>query len=317
MTTTHYDSLHKALLKGQKFLITAHRYPDTDAIGSCLALANYLQQESKDVYIWLDCNYLEDFKFLPFNHLLHADFPSHYKFDTCVVLDCSNLERVNYFHKIQDCTHAFTTINIDHHSDNNHFGDLNITANISSVGELLFHFLSGIGLQFNKETANCLYAAIAFDTGRFAFSNVTAKTLHAAAVLVDYGATPYLLSQAMDENKSLVDFELIKIAIDGLKINKEKRYAYTCTPKSAPKGSIKVIDFIRQLGEDLELFIVFQELKSEKVKVNLRSKHSFDVSTFSQKFGGGGHKHAAGIVMENTLEESVEIICKALEDLCQ
>jgi len=267
------------------------------------------------VYIWVDSNYLDQFSFLPGYDMVHADFPKHYKFDTCVVLDCSNLERVNYYQHIENASHAFKLINVDHHSDNNHFGDINVTKNISSVGELLYHYFDSISLSFSQDIAQCLYGAIAFDTGRFAFSNVTAHTLAAASTLVGCGATPYALSQAMDENKSLVDFELIKIAIDQLKIHKEKGYAYTVVPKSAPKGNIKIIDFIRQLGEDLDVFIVFQELKSERVKVNLRSKHHVDVSAFSQQFGGGGHQRAAGIVMEQSLDDCIASITSALDAL--
>ena len=149
--------------------------------------------------------------------------------------------------------------------------------------------------------ATCLYAAISFDTGRFAYSNVTEKTLETASKLVKIGANPYLITQTMEENKSEKDFQLIKIAIDNLIINKHAGFAYTTIPKKSPKGSVKIIDLIRQL-KDIDLLIVFQELQSKLVKVNLRSKSQVNVSKLAQQFGGGGHDRAAGILFNKDLE---------------
>ena len=300
------DAIHlfnSHISDAKKILITAHRHPDTDAVGSCLALAHYLTSHLNiECKIWLGNENLKDFAFMPNKNFFVTPFPYSYKFDTLIVCDCSSLERVNQHDKITDTDHDFTTINIDHHPDNTKFGDINIVSKISSVGELLYHTFDTLGWEINKPIAECLYAAISFDTGRFAYSNVTAKTLKVASDVTKRGANPFKCYQALDENKTEKDFEIIKIAIDNLVVMKEISVAYTTIPKESPRASVKVIDFIRQL-KGIECFIVFQELQTNLVKVNLRSKYTTNVSKIAQHFSGGGHERAAGIVFKKELNE--------------
>lgn len=299
------DSIHlfnSHIVESKKILITAHKNPDTDAIGSCLALAHYFSSElKKDIKIWIKES-VKDFAFLPNKQFFENKFPTEYKFDTLIVCDCSSLDRVNNASFITNTDHEFTTINIDHHPDNKNFGDINVVTKISSVGELLFHLFKELDWKISPEIANCLYAAISFDTGRFAYSNVTEDTLLAASKLKRFGAKPYEIYQALEENKTENDFQLVKLAIDNLVVMKEYSFAYTTIPKNSPRGSVKVIDMIRQL-KNIELFVVFQELRSNLVKVNLRSKYSTNVTKIANHFGGGGHNRAAGIVFEKELNE--------------
>ena len=63
--------------------------------------------------------------------------------------------------------------------------------------------------------------------------------------------------------------------------------------------------------------MAFQELENNRVKVNLRSKRTVDVSAFANAFGGGGHKMASGIVMPGHLEAVKTKIIEAFKDyLC-
>ena len=299
------DSIHlfnSHIGDAKKILITAHKNPDTDAIGSCLALAYYFSSElKKDIKIWIKES-VKDFEFLPNKQFFENKFPKEYKFDTLIVCDCSTLDRINHVSFINNVQHEYTTINIDHHPDNSKFGDINVVTKISSVGELLYKIFTTLDWKISSQIATCLYAAISFDTGRFAYSNVTDETLFAASNLKKLGAKPYEIYQALEENKTENDFQLIKIAIDNLVVIKEYSLAYTTIPKNSPRGSVKVIDFIRQL-KNVELCIVFQELRSNLVKVNLRSKHTTNVTKIAGHFGGGGHNRAAGIVFEKEITE--------------
>jgi phosphoesterase RecJ-like protein len=74
-----------------------------------------------------------------------------------------------------------------------------------------------------------------------------------------------------------------------------------------------VIDFIRQLA-DIDVFLVFQVLHDNLIKVNLRSKTDFDVSAFSKQFGGGGHRKASGILYKGSLQDCREELLSALKD---
>ena len=298
-------------------LITAHQFPDPDAVGSILALAMFLKAKKKNVMVWLDQS-KENFNFLPGFEDIQTTFDPEFHFDCCIVCDCSNLERVKGFAHINNANWNYQTINIDHHSDNNYFGDINHVQKRSSVGEMLFYLFQELNVEISEKMATCLYTAISFDTGRFSFSSVTSDTLHAAATLVEKGAKPADITHCLDENKTVKDLDLVKIAIANLVVNTDKKYCYTVLPKTSFKANIKIIDFLRCLGE-YEVYVVFQELKTNLVKVNLRSRSYFNVSDFAQQFGGGGHIHASGILSKTDLSElKIEIIAQleqALETL--
>lgn len=312
MSLNYLTEFETAIKEAKRILITAHRFPDTDAAGSCIALAEKLKEQGKDVIIWLADGVHDNFNFLPLTETIEKKFPSNFKFNLLIVLDCSDLNRVKKYEEFDLLNHDYKTINIDHHSDNTFFGDINIVEQISSVGELLFKYFKALNWTINKQLATCLYSAISFDTGRFAYSSVTAQTMTSAAELITCGAEPAPITRALDENRSVEDLDLIKVAIDNLVVNNEKKYAYSVLPKSAPKGKIKLIDFIRKL-KDYEVFIIFQELKPYVTKINLRSKTYFNVAQFASQFGGGGHIHAAGILIDNSVNDIKEDLLEKLE----
>ncbi len=293
----------------RRLLIITHKDPDFDAIGSSLALYLQLKTLGREVQIWCADKLDLMYHILPSWTAIRSEIPDH--FDTVIALDCSHLNRVREIGKIN--RKDITLINIDHHSDNDRFGDINFVEHISSVGEYLYFIFQGLGWPLNPDVASCLYAAIIFDTGRFLYSSVTPQTFEAAARLLEAGAHAYDLSEHIFENLSPKAFEIIKIALDRMVVNPSLGYAYTVIPVSAPHVSFKVIDFIRQLGT-VPVFFVIQEYENGEIKVNLRSKNDFNVSEFAALFGGGGHKNASGITLRGNLKEIEEKIVRKLDE---
>jgi len=294
----------------RKALIVAHQFPDLDAVGSCLALKEFLEAQNIECVIWFSQSLKKGFNVLDGVSVVKSKLPLNYDYDTLYVCDCSNLERVKESHLLTTTNKC--VVNIDHHADNTLFGDINIVdTDISSVGELLFYLFEGCDYTHTLSTATNLYTAICFDTGRFAFSNVTHETLHAASICVKHGADPYAVYQFMEESKTVEDFALMKVAMDRLVTDDSAKIAYTTIPAKAPRGHVKVIDIIRQLG-GYEVVVVFQELQSKLIKINLRAKGDFDVSAFAQQFDGGGHKKAAGISFDDTLDRAISTLIPKL-----
>jgi phosphoesterase RecJ-like protein len=304
------ETLLKQLEQTKKSLITVHQFPDIDAIGSALALYSYLKSRNKEVVIWTAQKLDRTFDFLPYTESIIHEIPKSFTVDTIFVLDSSNTERVRDFSKLP--IESQCIVNIDHHPDNESFGHINYVKLVSSVGEILTQFFIDHHINITTDMATSLYAAIAFDTGRFAHSNVTSETLQLASTLVSCGASPVKIHREMDENKSVADFDQLKMAINALHVLDDYHLAYTTITVRKP-SRIKVIDFIRQL-EGIDVFIVFQVLNQSLVKVNLRSQTSFDVSCFSKQFGGGGHRKASGILYKGPLEECQNDIISALKD---
>jgi bifunctional oligoribonuclease and PAP phosphatase NrnA len=300
------------LSRAKKILIVTHEFPDLDAIGSSLALYHQLLRQGYKVKVWTAQPLNHTFNFLPAVHNIVHAYPREYDYDTVCVLDASHFSRVRHHHKIP--VDEKTIINIDHHSDNSNFGDANLVLDISSVGELLYHLFKAMEWVITKEMAVCLYAAISFDTGRFAYSNTTADTLLTASELVKIGACSYTIFQSMDENKTKADFDLMKLGFENCITLDDYGIAYMKIPSQREsKATIKLIDIIRQLY-GYKVVLVFQEVDKKKVKVNLRSKSTFDVSAFAQRFGGGGHIMASGIFMEESIEDAETMIIEALKE---
>ena len=167
-------------------------------------------------------------------------------------------------------------------------------------------------MDITPEIATCLYAAISFDTGRFLYSNATSQTFSIVSSLLTLGARSFETNIAMYEDVSVDTFNFIKLGLENIVINEELGYCYTFISKDSPKVNYKMIDFIRQLG-NIDIFLVFTELDTNLIKISLRSKEFFDVSSFSHLFGGGGHSRAAGISINGSLSKVIKKICGTLE----
>ena len=301
------------LQQSQHILIVVHQYPDLDAIGSALGLHLALKSQNINHDVWVAESLNHSFDFLPDLDFISRKLNFSINYDTVIFLDCSHKSRVCQHQKLDIILETAFSVNIDHHSDNSHFADLNLVSEISSVGEMLHILFKQMNWQLNREISLCLYAAICFDTGRFAYDNTTPQTLKIAASLVSHNLSPNEIYQAIYENKTALSFKLLQIALENLVVNEDLGYAYTVIPLSAPKAHFKLVDFIRQL-KGIDVFIVIQAVNSQKVKVNLRSKQDFNVSKFAQHFGGGGHIRASGLVFEDRdLVSCQELIIKKLE----
>lgn len=295
-------------------LITAHEFPDLDAVGSCLALRDYLIKQGKEVAVWLSHYPDETCNFLPGISVIDTHLPER-EYDTIFILDSSDITRVKHHQSLSQYPHA-TKINIDHHQDNTYFADFNYIKSVSSVGELLTQWFKDINASFSSSMATCLYAAILFDTGRFLHQNVTKHTLELASFLVEKGANPADIAQCIYENKTTIDFELLKLGLNRMVIHETLGYAYTTLPYPWPEGHLKVIDIMKWL-KNITVCLVFQELQDGFIKISLRSRYPFDVSAVANHFGGGGHRLASGIKLKGTLEEVEEMVityvCNSLE----
>jgi phosphoesterase RecJ-like protein len=288
---------------------------DVDAIGSVLALSKQLEKLKIPHKICVEERSKKEFSFLPGAEKLITEISDKDDFDTAIILDTATFKRITHYEFIEANRKSLFVINIDHHQDNKQYGDINIIKESSSVGEALFEVFKAFEWEIDVDTANCLYAAIIGDTGGFRYNNVTKETMRIAAELVALGAKNYYLSQQVFEHKEFEVFDMIRIALNNLVINWELGFAYTYLPESTEDYGHEVIDFIRML-KNIDVFLVFRKRPENLVQISLRSKYKFDVSQFAKQFNGGGHKHAAAIRANDTLEKTINnVITKLSENL--
>ena len=228
----------------KKILLLVHQDPDLDALGSALALGIQLQKIGYTVKCFVPARIPEESTFLPQLDLIDRQFPKKYHPDLIIALDCSHFERIREHNRL-DLT--VPLINIDHHFDNSRYGSLNIIWDISSVGELLTHIFTALNWEITKDIATCLYAAISFDTGQFAYSNVTSTTMKAVSTLLDTGIEHHKICEQMYETKPLSYYKVITQVLENLNYNNKTRVVYTTLPYMKDTPNHDVINFLRQL----------------------------------------------------------------------
>ena len=181
-----------ALIGSKKVLLTGHTNPDGDSLGSILGLAGMLKAKEIDYSIVNEGAIPDKYKFLPdIEQVIDAEkaVAGQTVFDTAVVIECSNLERIGKVQELIDDNCQI--INIDHHQDNIPFGKINLkTPEASAAGEMIFDILQQGDFKINKNMAACLYTAILTDTGRFRFKSTSSRTMEIAGKLIDCGADP-------------------------------------------------------------------------------------------------------------------------------
>ena len=166
------DEITKVLQKNNNFLITSHINLDGDGIGSELALYFILKKLKKKPVILNQGKLAKIYDFLPgVNEVqyLKDDYIDTKSIDVGIVLDCSNVKRMGKTYEI--FKNIKTIINIDHHTSNENFGNLNYVDNsVSSVGEIIYELINSINIDLlDEDISTCLFASKGnFDVNKFA-----------------------------------------------------------------------------------------------------------------------------------------------------
>jgi phosphoesterase RecJ-like protein len=322
------DKLKKILdfIKGsQTVLITSHRDPDGDSVGSQLALARLVERWGKGCRVINQGELPNKYVFLdPYGKIENADTvmksPEDAKAapDLVLVLDCTSIGRVGEVEKL--IPSEATLVNIDHHPDNENFGTFNyVDVNASAAGEIIFNLLRISDFAITSTMANQLYVAILSDTGRFKFSNTSPGCLKVCAELLAAGANPKYVTNHIYFNHSLPFLRLLGSILNSPQILDKGRICIMTLKqdllahlKIDPKEVEGVVDYSLFL-KGVEIGLLFTEKGNEKTKVNLRSQNEFDVSKVARAFGGGGHRNAAGCTVNHNLGKAKAIILEQIQ----
>jgi bifunctional oligoribonuclease and PAP phosphatase NrnA len=316
VSNSPFAEIGHALREHQRFAILSHVRPDGDALGSQIALALALQAIGKDAKTWNEDGMLEKYSFLPESEILTRPPPEPEEFDVAIALDTATQNRLGT--AATAVSRAKLWINIDHHPSNPRYGDLvYIDAESPATGQILFELMKSEQLPMNRAIAENLFTAISTDTGSFQYPNTTARTFEIAAELIRAGVDVGNLNQRIYESYPRRRIELLRALLDNMRFDADGRIAsFSLSLKVAEKVGAKpednegLIDHLRAI-QGVIVAIFFEELAEGKVRVSMRSKsESADVCAICQKFGGGGHKLAAGARVRGTLAEVQERVVK-------
>ena len=304
------EKLSSFIKQSKKILLSTHINPDGDGIGSGLALVNKLTKMGKKVDFINRDPLPVIYKFLPASSLVKNSKKITGKYDLAIVLECPELERNG---NIVDYTRqAKVTINIDHHLGNTMYGDLNIVdPTAAAVGEQLYRIMKELCWEIDRDVATCIYTAIVTDTGSFMYSNTTPEVHIIASELIKAGADPqYISSQVYASTEEAV--KLLTQMLSKLKVEGRIGYSYLTKKMFRDTGALEsetdnFINSIRAI-KTVETAMLFKETGPSSVKVSFRSKGTADVNLIARRFKGGGHKHAAGAVINLPIKSAMKTV---------
>src|SRR5947209_3240356 len=316
---TSLAEIGRALREHQRFAILSHVRPDGDALGSQLALGLSLQELGKEVVIWNEDGMLEKYRFMAGGERLTRPPAEPQDFDVAIALDTATQNRLGTAEAA--VRNAKLWINIDHHPSNPEYGDLVfIDPNSPATGQILFELMCAAEMPVTSPIAENLFVAISTDTGSFQYPNTTARTFEIGAELIRRGANVGRLSQLLYESYPLRRVELLRDLLGTMRIEAHGQVAsFSLSLAVAARIGVKpednegLIDHLRAI-QGVVVAVFFEELADGKVRVSMRSKsEAADVCAICEKFGGGGHKLAAGARVRGALAEVEE---KVLKEIC-
>ena len=193
---------------------------------------------------------------------------------------------------------------------------------------MIYNLCKAIGGRISKEIAECVYLALSLPTRvHFIFSNTTDRTLKVASELVKAGAKPHIISEVIYNSYSWSRIELMRQVLDTVKRDESGRVAWLRqTLEMAEKAGAVDGDnngFVNMPLAAKDVFAVcyMREVQSGAYRVSLRSKDSLNVAKIAEKFGGGGHRNAAGCRVTGDWDECekelVSALTNAVEKYCE
>lgn len=299
------------------FLIAFHRRPDGDALGSGLALKLWLEARGRRVEVVNSDGVPNPFGFLPSADRVLLETPSDLIGCTAFVLDTPLASRVAIAEGV--LTRAALVVNIDHHPDNAHYGDVNLVdSSASSVALIIYELLAGTD-RLSAAISSLLYVGAMTDTGGFRFGNTDARTLRAAAELVALGASPSGLANAVYGEQPLGSLRLLGMVLSTTVTELDGKVAVSVMTERMKRDAgstgedIEGIASVGRLVAGVEVALLLRE-EGGRVRASLRSKGAIDVNDIARRLGGGGHKAAAGVLLDGPIESARERVLEAVAE---
>lgn len=296
------------LKSAQRICLVVHRRPDPDSLGSAAAIGAFLNAYH-----------------IPHLYFCPTELPSETHFfgiDEKHVLDAAQLKLLNpdliCTFDAGDLNHAGLeglakkpfTINFDHHSTNTEFGDLNvIEVKSASTTEVIYHFFEEIRFSLSAKMASYLLAGVLIDTDHFFNPATTSSSLVMAGELMAHGVSLTQVRQLLFERRGIASLRLIGEILARLQKNEQYGIAVTHVSEDDLKKHQMTLDDLEGVANilnsigDAKVMLLLKEQQGD-IKVSMRTtKNDVDLGRLAERFGGGGHKKAAGFTVRGTLQK--------------
>ncbi|MBL0713372.1 MAG: bifunctional oligoribonuclease/PAP phosphatase NrnA [Desulfosarcina sp.] len=298
------------------FAVT-HVNPDGDALGALLAMGLALKANGRKITMFNESPIPAVYRFLPGIDQVEREVPSPFEYETVVVLDCGDLERVGRV--AAQIRQNRRVINIDHHVTNTGFGHHQlIDPAASSSTEIVYRLLKQMEITIDSAVATSIYTGILTDTGSFRFANTNRQAFDICAEMVGYGVDPYAVAQHVYGTYSLGRIKLLNMALDSIEISPNGKLSLMTLTRAMfdetgtqPEDVDGMIHYAKRI-EDVQVAALIMENTNghttpakgpKRYHVSLRSDGTVDVARIAASFEGGGHFNAAGFGVDASLTE--------------
>lgn len=322
----------KALVaKADSIVITSHKSPDGDAVGSTLAVYQVIKALGKKVTPVLPdavpdfLQWMNDFSDIVF-------FDTDTEKATQLIneaslifsLDYNNLSRTGSAMEAALRQVKGDFIMIDHHQQPESYPVVTYSDTAAcSTCEMVYHFVDRCGWKeyITPQVAECIYCGIMTDSGSFRFPSVTPETHHIAADLIAGGLDHARVHREVYDTNLLDRLKLIGYSLnEKLVVIPEAGVAYIwLTQDELKRFNYRSGDTEGLVNQALsisgiKLAAFFREGNNE-IKISFRSKGSFDVNLLAREsWSGGGHKNAAGAASQLSMSDTLDRFVQQMKE---
>ncbi len=303
-----WASLLDILRGSERVVLTSHVRPDCDALGSELGLAGILEAIGKHVRIvnaqatpatlkWIDPDgRIESLA----ERVRPGDLADR---DLAIVLDTSAWAQLGAMGEVLKGMRERVLV-IDHHVSEDDLSDRWFKdTSAEATARIVYEIGLRLRVPLTERIATPLYAGLSTDTGGFRFPSVSGESFRIAGRLVDAGASPTAVYRELFEQDSLARLNLVGRTLAGATTTREGRVITS----QVLQRDIKEVGALPSDTEDLinltlavkgtELAAIAIEQPDGRIKVSFRSRGPVDCNQLAARFGGGGHKAAAGAIL--------------------
>ena len=314
-----------AAFKSKRILISGHLSPDGDSLGSMIALMRLLRNAGYEAFAAADLNALGKPGFLegtgdliPVRQLKRQP-----KFDLFIAVDCASFERMPP--EVRPVAEKLPKICIDHHITNDgSFAEVSIVdPEASSTGEIIWRIAKWNEWKLDRAIAEALWVAMITDSGRFAYDSTKPGTLRAAGDLLKHGVRTSYINDVIYGTFSRKAIELKRLAWRSLHVWKNRKVAEVTLTRDdfrevrgSKADAEDIIEIPRSVARN-EIALFFYQIpdRTKEVRCSIRTRGDWDATVLAGKFGGGGHRRAAGCTIRATLPQAKRQMRAAVKEM--
>lgn len=318
--------IKKIIDQSRKIVIVQADNPDSDSLGSALALEQIIGDMGKEPYLYCAVDMPGYLHYLSGWDRVQNELPQ--EFDASIIVDASTMTLLEKLIKSGQKGWLASKPNIvlDHHTTvDNPIGFATVTlndANRASTGELIYLIAKQLGWPLSTPANEFIMTTILGDTQGLTNQLATAETYRIMAELVESGVDRPKIDELRRElskmpkeiykykatlithSQFINDDSIVSVTVPQVEINK---YSPLYNP-----GPLIQNDILQTLG--VKVAIVFKTYDDGKVTAAIRCNPGYGIAAeLAEHFGGGGHTYASGFKQQNSRQfEDIKKECLEL-----